>query len=426
MHPLKSILIYTTNLRGNKMETLALILAGGRGSRLDILSENRVKPAVPFAGKFRIIDFALSNCTNSGIYNICILTQYLPLSLNEHIGVGKPWDLDRRDSSLTLLQPHKEWYSGTADAVLQNINFIKRKNPKYVLILSGDHIYKMDYTKMIRFHEEKGSKMTIGVQPVAWEDAHRFGILTSDDENKITKFSEKPAKPDSNLASMGIYVFDTETLLDAITTVKDPNLDFGKHIIPHLLKNEDLYTYVFEDYWKDVGTYDSYLEANIELTSTVDKIPLDMYDPNWKIYTRSEEMPSVKVGSKAEISQALLSNGSIVAGTVKRSVLSPGVIIHPGATVINSVILNDTEVFPGAYIENAVIDKRCKIMENVIIGDGDDYTPNKDKPELLTSGANAVATGVTIPKNTVIKRNCRIFTSAKFDSKVIESGSTLK
>ncbi len=408
------------------METLALILAGGRGSRLDILSEKRVKPAVPFAGKYRIVDFTLSNCTNSGIYNIGILTQYLPLSLNEHIGMGAEWDLNRRDSSISLLQPYKEWYAGTADAVLQNIEYIKRKDPKYVLILSGDHVYKMDYKKMIDFHIRNNAKLTIAVQPVAWKDTHQFGILTSDENNKILKFTEKPKNADSNLASMGIYVFNTDVLLDAITTVKDPNLDFGKHIIPHLLKTTDLYTYVFEDYWKDVGTYDAYLDASIELTTTVDKIKLDMYDKKWKIHTKSEEMPSVKIGSKALISQALISNGCIVAGNVTRSVLSPGVVIHPGATVIDSVILNDTEIFPGAYIERAIIDKRCKIMENVIIGDGSDLTPNIENPKVLYSGINVIATGVTIPKNTIIKRNCRIFSTAKFDKLVIETGSTLK
>ncbi len=408
------------------METLALILAGGRGSRLDILSENRVKPAVPFAGKYRIVDFALSNCTNSGIYNIAILTQYLPLSLNEHISVGKPWDLDRRDAGVALLQPHKEWYSGTADAVLQNIAYIKRNNPKYTLILSGDHIYKMDYRKMIDFHKKNNAKLTIAVQPVPWEDAHRFGILTADDNNKISKFSEKPANPDSNLASMGIYVFDTDVLLNAIATVQNPNLDFGKHIIPYLLEREDLYTYVFKDYWKDVGTYDSYLEANLELTTTVDKIQLDMYDPNWKIFTRSEEMPSVKVGSKARISQALISNGSIVAGEVQRSVLSPGVVIHPTATVINSVILNDTEVKAGAYIENAIIDKRCVIEEDAIIGYGDDYTENQDNPKVLSSGINVVGTNTRIPAKTIITRNCRIFSEAVIQDSLIEPGSTIK
>jgi len=408
------------------METLALILAGGRGSRLDILSEKRVKPAVPFAGKYRIIDFTLSNCTNSGIFDIAILTQYLPLSLNEHIGVGKPWDLDRRDSSLALLQPYKEWYAGTADAVLQNIEYIKRKNPKYTLILSGDHIYKMDYSKMIEFHKEKNTKLTIAVQPVPWEDTHRFGILTSDDNNKILKFSEKPENADSNLASMGIYVFNTDALLEALERVKDPNLDFGKHIIPDFMSSTDIFTYVYEDFWQDVGTYDSYLEANLNLTATVDKIEIDMYDRDWKIHTKSEELPSVKIGSKAIINQALISNGCIVAGTVKRSVLSPGVIIHPGATVINSVLLNDTEVFPGAYIENAIIDKRCKILENVIIGDSKDLTPNMDNPELLSSGINVIGNKVTIPKGTIIKRNCRIFTDATFDSLIVESGSTLK
>lgn len=408
------------------METLALILAGGRGSRLDILSEKRVKPAVPFAGKFRIVDFTLSNCTNSGIFNIAILTQYLPLSLNEHISKGKPWDLDRRDASVVLLQPHKEWYAGTADAVLQNINYIKRLNPEYTLILSGDHIYKMDYSEMIAAHKKAEADLTIAVQPVPFEDAHRFGILSTNSDGRITKFEEKPPKPESNLASMGIYVFKTDVLLDAIQEVEDPNLDFGKHIIPYLLKTAKLQSYVFEDYWRDVGTYDSYLEASLELTNTVDKIQLDMYDRNWKFYTRSEEMPSVKIGSKAEISQALISNGTIVAGKVKKSVLSPGVVIHPEATVINSVILNDTEILPGSYIENAIIDKRCKIGPNVVIGDGDDYTPNIERPELLKSGINAIGSGVTIKEGTIIERNCRIFSTADIKEKRIKSGSTLK
>ncbi|MFU8787032.1 MAG: glucose-1-phosphate adenylyltransferase family protein [Candidatus Izemoplasmataceae bacterium] len=408
------------------METLALILAGGRGSRLDLLSEKRVKPAVPFAGKYRIIDFTLSNCSNSGIYHIGILTQYLPLSLNEHIGVGKPWDLDRRDTRLSLLQPYKEWYAGTADAVLQNIEFIRRTDAKYVLILSGDHVYKMDYRKMIDHHKSKNAALTIAVQPVPWDETHRFGILTTDDDTKITKFSEKPKDADSNLASMGIYVFDKETLLKAITEVKADDLDFGKHIIPHLLSKVPVYAYVFSDYWKDVGTYDSYLEANLELTGTVDKVPLDMYDRKWRIHTRSEEMPSVKVGSKAIINQALISNGSIVAGEVYRSVLSPGVIIHPGAVVKNSVILNDSEIMPGAIVNNAIIDKNVIVDFNAKIGFGDDYTPNHDKPDVLSSGINVIAKGVHVPENTVIERNCRIFTTAVFKELTIKSGTTLK
>ena len=407
------------------MKTLALILAGGRGSRLDLLSEKRVKPAVPFAGKYRIIDFTLSNCGNSGIYDIAILTQYLPLSLNEHIGVGKPWDLDRRDTRLSLLQPYKEWYSGTADAVLQNIEYVKRSNAELVLILSGDHVYKMDYRKMIAHHLSNQADLTIAVQPVPTEEASRYGILSVDESTKITKFAEKPKHPESNLASMGIYVFSKAILLEALQTLEEDDLDFGKHVIPHLLKTHKVYAHVFEDYWKDVGTYDSYLEANIELTGTVDKIPLDMYDRKWRIHTRSEEMPSVKIGSKAMIHQALISNGSIVAGEVERSVLSPGVIIHPGAKVINSVILNDSEVMPGATVENAIIDKNVTIGFNAKVGYGDDYTFNKAKPELLQSGINVIAKGVNIPEGTVIERNCRITSAAVFKHNIVKSGSTL-
>ena len=408
------------------METLALILAGGRGSRLDLLSEKRVKPAVPFAGKYRIIDFTLSNCSNSGIYDVGILTQYLPLSLNEHIGVGKPWDFDRRDTRLTLLQPYKDWYAGTADAVLQNIEVIKRTSAKYILILSGDHIYKMDYRKMIAHHQEKNADLTVAVQPVPWEDTDRFGILTTDDDTRITKFREKPKDADSNLASMGIYVFNKSMLIEALETIKEPDLDFGKHIIPTLLKTKEVFAYVFADYWKDVGTYDAYLEANLELTSTVDKIPLDMYDREWRVFTKSEEMPSVKIGSKAVINQALISNGSIIAGEVYQSVLSPGVIVHPGAIVKNSVILNDTEIMPGAVIDHAIIDKNVKVDFNAKIGYGDDYSANKDKPDLLASGINVIGKGVFVPEDTIIERNCRIFSNAKFTSKHIKTGSTLK
>ncbi|MFW5892796.1 MAG: glucose-1-phosphate adenylyltransferase family protein [Bacillota bacterium] len=407
------------------METLALILAGGRGSRLDLLSEKRVKPAVPFAGKYRIIDFSLSNCSNSGLYHIGILTQYHPLSLNEHIGVGKPWDLDRRDTKLSLLQPYKKWYSGTADSVKQNLEFIKRSGARYVIILSGDHVYKMNYRKMIDFHKEKGADLTIAVQEVDWEETHRFGIMRTNGDQKVIDFQEKPEKTDSNQASMGIYVFNTEALLKALEEVDEANLDFGKHIIPHMIGGE-VYAYVFKGYWKDVGTYDAYLDANLELTNTVDKVPLDMYERDWRIYTKSEELPSVKIGSKAEISQALISNGSIVTGRVIRSVISPGVVIHPGATVKNSVILNDTEIMPGAVVENSIIDKNVLVDHNAIIGTGDDYTPNKERPDLLSSGINVVAKGVRIPEDTVITRNCRIHPTATFKKKRLESGETLK
>lgn len=411
------------------MEVLALILAGGRGSRLDILSENRVKPSVPFAGKYRIIDFTLSNCSNSGIYQIAILTQYLPFSLNDHIGSGKPWDLDRRDTKVTLLQPHSDWYNGTADAVRKNIHYIEQSNPKYVLILSGDHIYKMDYRKMIAQHEATNAALTIAAKVVDISEAHRFGILEADETNRINRFVEKPKKPTSNLASMGIYIFNTDVLLNQLKTNAIPDLDFGSHIIPSMIHTHPVYAYKYYDYWKDVGTYDSYLQANLELIETVDKIPLDMYDKKWKIYTKSEELPAVKIGSKAMIKQALLSNGSIVAGIVERSVLSPGVIVHPLAKVVNSVLLNNVEVKSGAIVENCIIDKGTIIGENALVGFGDNDTPNQEHPDFLASGITVLGKHIQVPKNMVIGRNCRIFTTAKLDqweNNRIPSGSTIR
>jgi len=407
------------------MKVQAFILAGGRGSRLDILSEKRVKPAVPFAGKYRIIDFTLSNCANSGIYEIGILTQYLPFSLNEHIGSGKPWDMDRRDTQLSLMQPHKEWYKGTADALKQNIEALKRSKADLVLILSGDHIYKMDYRKMIDHHTQQDATLTIAVQPVPHEDISRFGILETDASSKITAFLEKPKTATSNLASMGIYVFNKDALIEALETFEEEDLDFGKHIIPAYVQTKKCVAYTFSDYWKDVGTYDAYLEANLELTETVDKIPLDMYDANWKIYTRSEDMPAVKVGSKASIKQALISNGSIIAGHVEKSVISPGVIIHPTAVVRHSVILNNTVIEEGAVIDHAIIDKNVIVRKNAIIGQGPSEIPNQDKPDILSSGLNVIGKGVIVESGAVIERNCRIFPDHVVKG-TLKAGSTLK
>ncbi len=412
------------------MKILALILAGGRGSRLDILSENRVKPSVPFAGKYRIIDFTLSNCTNSHIYNIAILTQYLPFSLNDHIGSGKPWDLDRRDSKVTLLQPHNSWYEGTADAVRKNIHYIEQVNPDLVLILSGDHIYKMDYRKMIDEHIKKNAVLTVGCNIIEPKEAYRFGMMATDNNLRVKEFVEKPKNTDLTLASMGIYVFNKDLLIDLLRTNDDINdLDFGKHLIPSLIKNYPVYAYKFYGYWKDVGTYDAYLHTNLELIETVDKIQLDMYDPNWKIYTRSEELPAVKVGSKATIKQALLSNGSIVAGDVERSVLSPGVVVHPFAKVTNSILLNDVVINSGAVIDNCIIDKHTVIGNNAMIGFGDDLTPNNERPDLLSSGITVIGKSIKVPKNMVIGRNCRIFRTANLENvkdKIVYSGTTLK
>ncbi len=349
--------------------------------------------------------------------------------MNDHIGSGKPWDLDRRDSKVTLLQPHSEWYLGTADAVRKNIHYIEQVKSKYILILSGDHIYKMNYRKMIDKHIETGAALTVGVNVIDPKDAHHFGMLRTDNDLKITEFVEKPKETKLNLASMGIYVFNTDVLLNYLKTMDQPDLDFGKHIIPKMIQESPVYAYKFYGYWKDVGTYDAYLETNLGLIETVDKIQLDMYDPTWKIYTRSEELPAVKVGSKANIKQALLSNGSIVAGNVTRSVLSPGVIVHPLATVTNSVLLNDVEIKPGAIVDNCIIDKHTVIGENALVGFGDDLTPNKDKPDLLTTGITVLGKNLNVPKGMKIGRNCRIFAGAdlkSIDDNLIYSGSTIK
>ena len=409
------------------METLALILAGGRGSRLDILSEKRSKPAVPFGGKFRIIDFALSNCTNSGIFQIGILTQYLPLSLNEHIGVGKPWDLDRRDSFVTLLQPNNSWYMGTADAVRKNIEFVKRYASKYVLILSGDHVYKMDYSKMIEAHKVHGAELTIATKVIPIEEASRFGILETDENYKVEKFVEKPKEPKSNLASMGIYVFSTDALIKQIESYPDiEDLDFGRDIIPNMIKDEKVYAYPFKDYWMDVGTYDSYVETNLEFCHDA---PLDLYDTSWKIYTKSEDLPPAKIGSNARLKTSLISNGCQIEGEVIESVLSPGVKVGAGSSVRNSIIFNDVVIGENCKIENTIIDKETIIGNNCIIGTGDASIPNQDNPSLLSSGINVIGKHLVIPEDVIIERNVRILSHSKgkeFESKIIKSGSTIK
>lgn len=407
------------------MDVLALILAGGKGSRLDLLSNRRSKPAMPFAGKFRIIDFSLSNCAQSNIYNIGILTQYLPLSLNEHIGSGKPWDLDRRDSSITLLQPHDYWYLGTADAVRKNLEFIKRQKPTYVLILSGDHIYKMDYRKMLKEHKEKKSRLTIATKQVPIEDISRFGIMEVDANNGITAFKEKPKEASSQLASMGIYLFDYDLLEHVLKELPQDDLDFGHHIIPHIIKHSkhEVFAYPFHDYWQDVGTYDSYLETNLALNE--DSFSLDLYDPSWKVYTKSEDLPPVKIGPDAHIKDALISNGCVIEGTVINSVLSPGVRVGKGAIVKDSVILSHTLISDGVEITKAIVDKRVIIGRNTKIGLFDN-TPNLEKPDLLHSGITVIEKGTIIPNDTHIGKNCRVCQTAQFNETRYESGSTIK
>ena len=407
------------------MNVLALILAGGKGSRLDLLSNKRSKPAMPFGGKFRIIDFTLSNCSQSNIYDIGILTQYLPLSLNSHIGSGKAWDLDRRDSSITLLQPHNYWYLGTADAVRKNISFIDQRNPNLVLILSGDHIYKMDYRKMIDQHIKTGAKLTIATKVVPFEDVSRFGIMEVNHEFEITAFKEKPKTSTSNLASMGIYLFDVSLLKQVLVELPQDDLDFGHHIIPHIIQttSNSVFAYKFEDYWQDVGTYDSYLETNLSLNSNT--IDLDLYDPTWKVYTKSEDLPPVKIGADATIKNSLISNGCVIEGTVINSVLSPGVRVGKHTVIKDSVVLNNVIISDYVTIDKAIIDKKVVIGRHTIIGDGDNI-PNIEKPDLLTSGITVIEKSAVIPSDTKIGKNCRIFKSAIFSDKDIPSVSTLK
>ncbi|WP_375168477.1 glucose-1-phosphate adenylyltransferase [Sneathia vaginalis] len=416
------------------MEVLAMILAGGRGSRLDILSQNRVKPSVPFAGKFRIIDFALSNCSNSGIYNVALLTQYLPLSLNEHIGAGKPWDLDRRDTSVTLLQPFQnasgtiEWYHGTADAIRQNIRFIHHQMPKYVLILSGDHIYKMNYSKMLENHKKNGASLTVAVHKVPENQAKRFGILGTDETNRITSFEEKPSKPKSNLASMGIYIFNTEILLDYLLASKQVELDFGKDIIPEMLKNnEKVYAHYFEGYWMDIGTYESYHEANLDLIKKSEEVGINLYDKNWKIYTKSINSAPVRIGETGSIINSLVCDGCKIEGRVENSVLGPGVTVRVGSTVTNSIIFEGTYVSENAHIDYAIIDKYVNIGKFSLIGYGDDYTHNIEKPDLLYTGLSVLGKNTMVGDNVIIGRNIRIYSNMKIDSNTkIKSGETIK
>ncbi|MFO7819355.1 MAG: glucose-1-phosphate adenylyltransferase [Halanaerobacter sp.] len=415
------------------MKTLALVLAGGRGTRLDILSKHRAKPGVPFAGKFRLIDFALSNCVNSGIYNVGVITQYLPMSLNKHIGIGKPWDLDRKVGGATVLQPFRGkaetggWYTGTAHAVYKNMGYIRRHNPDQVVILSGDHVYEMDYSKMVDYHRKKDAQLTIAAQPVDYEEASRFGILDHNDEMQITEFVEKPEEPPSNLASMGIYVFETDILLEILEKRCDEeSSDFGHHIIPPIIDNGRAFAYEFDDYWKDVGTLEAFWKTNLELT---DPIPeLNLYDEDWKLHTRSEEKPSVKFGENGGAQSSLVSNGSIINGKVENSVISPGVFIEDGAVVKDSIIFNDTTIRKNTVVDKAIIDKEVEIGENCEIGTGDDLTPNEEKPELLSNGLNVIAKRASIPANTTIARNCRVFSYVEkddFNTGTVPSGSTI-
>ncbi|GIV80043.1 glucose-1-phosphate adenylyltransferase [Litorilinea aerophila] len=397
------------------MKTIAMILAGGEGTRLTVLSEARAKPAVPFAGKFRIIDFPLSNCVNSGIYTVGVLTQYRPHSLNEHIGIGKPWDLDRSRGGVRLLQPYQrrrgqQWYAGTADAIYQNMDYIWEHRADTVLILSGDHIYKMNYMPMIEYHWAVGADLTIAVMPVPIEEAHRFGIMQTDDEQRIIQFYEKPKERDKgNLASMGIYVFNAHTLERRLSEggPENPRIDFGKDVIPAMIAEGDrVFAYRYEGYWVDVGTVDSYWATNLDLLKP--EPALDLYTDKWPIHTKSEERPAAKFGPQSKVVSSMISNGCVIRGLVVNSVLSPGVYVSPGAVVKDSVVMNDTWIGPGARLEKVVVDKQVMIGAGAVVGTGDESVPNEQMPDKLYTGISVIGKGAYIPDGAQIGRNVLI------------------
>ena len=396
-----------------KKECVAMLLAGGQGSRLYALTQNMAKPAVPYGGKYRIIDFPLSNCVNSGIDTVGVLTQYQPLVLNEYIGNGHPWGLDRVHGGVHVLPPYetasgKSWYTGTANAIYQNISFIDRYNPEYVAVLSGDHIYKMDYSKMLDFHKKKNAEATIAVLEVPWEEASRFGIMTADEEGTITEFAEKPKEPKSNLASMGVYIFTWQTLkrhLIANEQDEGASKDFGKNIIPAML-NEGckLVAYHFDAYWKDVGTIDSLWEANMDCLDP--NVPLDMYDQKWKIYSRNPVMPPHYAGPNSKIENTMIAEGCDIEGETDFSVLFDGVTVEEGATVRYSIIMPNTVIRKGAVVEYSIVGEECTVGEGAHIGERPESVENRDEWGVAVVGHNVnISDNAVIPPKAMISKD---------------------
>ena len=388
-----------------KTECIAMLLAGGQGSRLGILTKKIAKPAVPYGGKYRIIDFPLSNCVNSGIYTVGVLTQYQPLELNDYIGNGQPWDLDRQNGGVHVLSPYQqiqgsEWYKGTANAIYQNINFIDRYNPEYVAVLSGDHIYKMDYSKMLDYHKEKDAACTIAMLEVPWEEASRFGLMFVDDDGKITAFEEKPKNPKSNKASMGVYIFTWSKLRQYLLDDEanpDSSNDFGHDVIPAMHENgERLFAYQFDGYWKDVGTIDSLWEANLDLLNP--KVDLDLSDSSWKIYSRNPVAPPHYVSSKAKVQNSMLADGSTIDGEIDFSVIFANVTVEEGAVVRDSIVMPGTVVKSGAMVQYAIIGENAVIEENAVVG-----KRPEEMEDLEKWGVAVVGEGITIGKGASVE-----------------------
>lgn len=412
------------------LRTLALILAGGDSPALNVLTAERTEAAVPFGGKFRIIDFPLSNCVNSDIYNVGVLTQYRPRSLHVHLGVGIPWDLDRTQGGLRVLHPSPTpegggWQRGTADAVRYNLDFIEDQPVDAVLLLAGDHVYKMDYRPLLQLHQEREADMTLALHTVSPHEAHRYGIVSVDANGRVESFVEKPRRTSISLASMGIYVFRKQFLMEILSSGTEA--DFGRELLPRLIDKVKTYSYAFNGYWADVGTVQAYYEANIALIAETPA--LDLYDPEWVIHTPSAQRPAVEIGEAARIENSLVSDGCRVYGSVTRSVLSPGVFVAPNATVCDSIILNDAWVGPGAVVDRCVIDEHVRVGEEALVGDGDDNTPNNDAPYSLNTGLTLVGTRTRVPMGARIGRNVAIRPRTGEEAfgydKVVASGTTL-
>lgn len=409
-----------------------MLLAGGQGSRLGVLTSKVAKPAVAFGGKYRIIDFPLSNCINSGVDTVGVLTQYQPLRLNTHIGIGIPWDLDRNIGGVTVLPPYEkssnsEWYTGTANAIYQNLEYMESYNPEYVLILSGDHIYKMDYEVMLDFHKANNAEVTIAVMPVPIEEASRFGIMIADENHRITEFEEKPEHPRSNLASMGIYIFNWKTLKEALIAMADqPALDFGKHVIPYCHeKGAPLYAYEFTGYWKDVGTLSSYWEANMEL---IDIVPeFNLYEEYWKIYTKSEIQPPDYIAGDSVVERSIIGEGSDIYGEIYNSVIGCGVTIGKGTVIRDSIIMNQTQIGEGCEINKAIIAENVVVGNQVKLGVGEE-TENDTAPHIYNHGLvtigekSVIPDGISVGKNSVISG---VTAAADYEDSQLASGKTL-
>ncbi len=395
-----------------RKEMIAMLLAGGQGSRLGVLTAGVAKPAVAFGGKYRIIDFPLSNCINSGIDTVGVLTQYQPLRLNTHIGIGIPWDLDRNNGGVTILPPYgksesSEWYTGTANAIFQNMNYMESCHPEYVLILSGDHIYKMDYEVMLEFHKENRADVTIATMPVPMGEAGRFGIVIADEKKKIMAFEEKPKEPRSNLASMGIYIFSWDALKEALYHLKDQSgCDFGKHVIPYCHETgRSLYAYEFNGYWKDVGTLGSYWEANMEL---VDLIPeFNLYEEYWKIYTKSDIIEPQYIAPEARVEKCIVGEGAEIYGEIYHSVIGPGVVIGKGTVVSDSIIMKDTVIGENSRIDRAIIAENCRIGSRVSLGGGEE-APNRLDADIYAFGLVTVGEDSVIPDDVSVGKNTAI------------------